>query len=285
MSYQWRPKAFNITGIPEKKVPLNRTFSVASNSEFADSPVVGTVGEYLSGWNLVNQHPNETPAQRLRREAAEADERYKAGIRKLDQLRCQLEEAMVEHLKFMERCELDRLKAIKAVILDFSGAISNVIPSLQSTVDNMMLYQETVQPLGDLRYLLESYRTGGFAPKVQVYENYYNSSDEQTFGADLEARARADKKRVPNVITTILTFLDTHYPDMEGDEARRGIWLVEVPLNLTHRLRAEINNGKPVSPEVLQRYEIPIVASVLKLYLLELPGKSFLDRHRRNRID
>jgi hypothetical protein len=273
MFYQWRPKAFKMAGVPENKKTLGRSFSLAQGSEFGDSQVVGTVQEYLSGWNLANQHPNETPAERLRREATEADERYKAGVRKLDQLRCQLEEAMVEHLKFMERCELDRLKAIKAVILDFSGAISNVIPSLQSTVDNMMLYQETVQPLGDLRYLLENYRTGGFAPKVQVYENYYNASDEQTFGVDVEARARADKKRVPNVVTTILTFLDTHYPDMEGDEARRGIWLVDVPLPVTHRLRSEINDGNPVPPEILERYEIPIVASVLKLYLLELPGE------------
>lgn len=31
---------------------------------------------------------------------------------------------------------------------------------------------------------------------------------EQTFGVDLEARARADRKRVPIIITTILTFLD-----------------------------------------------------------------------------
>lgn len=127
----------------------------------------------------------------------------------------------------MERCELDRLKAIKAVILDFSGAISNAIPSLQSTVDNMMLYQETVQPAGDLRYLLENYRTGAFAPRVQVYDNYYNTVDgesslefanfhlhmltcttEETFGVDLEARARADRKRVPIIVTTILTFLD-----------------------------------------------------------------------------
>ncbi|KFY41748.1 hypothetical protein V494_02809 [Pseudogymnoascus sp. VKM F-4513 (FW-928)] len=271
MFYQWRPRAFQYAGVPEKKQPLNRTFSLAPNSDFAESPVVGAVGEYLSGWNLVNQHPNETPAQRLRREAAEADERYKASVRKLDQLRCQLEEAIIDHLKFMERCELDRLKAIKSVILDFSGAISNAIPSLQSTVDKMMLYQETVQPLGDLRYLLENYRTGGFAPKVQIYDNYYNSADEQTFGVDLEARARADKKRVPNAITSILTFLDNHYPDLEGDEARRGIWLVDVPLHMTHRLRDEINNAKPVPMETLQRYDIPVVASVLKLYLLELP--------------
>ena len=176
MNYQWRPKAFQISGIPEKK-KLDRVSSIASTTSL-ESPTAGSVGEILSGWNpLNNAHPNETPAEKLRRESSEADERYKLGVRKLDLLRCNLEEAIIDHLRFMERCELDRLKAIKAVILDFSGAISNVIPSLQSTVDNMMLYQETVQPLGDLRYLLENYRTGAFVPRVQVYDNYYNKVD------------------------------------------------------------------------------------------------------------
>jgi hypothetical protein len=186
MNYQWRPKVFKITGMPEKKPkPVDRVQSFGTES--ADSPVVGSIQEYLTGWNpMNNQYPNETPADRLRREAHEADDRYKAAVRKLDALRCNLEEAMIDHLKFMERCELDRLKAIKSVILDFSGAISNVIPRLQSTVDNMMLFQETIQPLGDLRYLLENYRTGPFLPKVQVYENYYNSVDgEQTFSCSV----------------------------------------------------------------------------------------------------
>ncbi|KAI9819037.1 MAG: hypothetical protein M1832_004079 [Thelocarpon impressellum] len=271
MNYQWRPKAFQLTGVPERRKTLPRTATLPG-VDLPDSPAIGAVGDYLAGWNpLNNQHPNETPADRLRREAGEADERYKAGVRKLDLLRCDLEESMMDQLRFMEKCELDRLRAIKAVILDFSGAIGNVIPSLQSTVDNMMLYQETVQPAGDLRYLLENYRTGGFVPRVQVYENYYNSADEQTFGVDLEARARADRKRVPVAVTTILTFLDNHYPDMEGDDARRIIWLVDVPLAATHHLRSAINNGGPVPTELLERYEIPIVASVLKLYLLELP--------------
>ncbi|EOA80813.1 Rho-GTPase-activating protein 8 [Exserohilum turcicum] len=275
MNYQWKTKAFQVTGLPEKKQPMARSSTTMSNSSAdsiaVDSPV-GTVQEYLQGWNpLNNQYPNETPAERLRREAREADERYKASVKKLDSLRCNLEEAMVDHLKFMERCELDRLKAIKAVILDFSGAVSNVIPSLQSTVDKMMLFQETVQPLGDLRYMLENYRTGPFVPRVTTYENYYNSVDEQTFGVDLEARARSDKKRVPVIITTILTFLDNHYPDLEGDEARRGIWLVDVALSQTHNLRSEINTGKRFPDELLEKYDVPIVASVLKLYLLELP--------------
>ncbi|KAJ4306451.1 Rho-GTPase-activating protein 8 [Collariella sp. IMI 366227] len=258
--YQWRPKAFEVAGMPEKKA-LGRTFSMPTGgSDAGDSPVVGTVTEYLAKWDVLNtSRPNETPAERMRREAREADDRYKAGIQKLDEMRCDLEEAIFMHLKFLERCELDRLKAIKTVVLDFSGTISNVIPSLQATVDNMMLYQET------------SYRTGSFAPKVVVYENYYNKVDEQTFGVDLEARARADRKRVPVVITTLLTYLDHHYPDLEGDEARRGVWLHEVPLAQTHKLRAKVNNGKPPALETFAEFDIPTVASLLKLYLLELP--------------
>jgi hypothetical protein len=273
MFYQWQSKAFTMAGVPEKK-SINRTFSLASTgSEGAESPV-GTVSEYLANWKVLNNsHPNETPSQRMQREAREADEKYREGVRKLDELRCELEEAIHLHLKFLERCELDRLKAVKTVILDFSGTIGNVIPSLQSTVDQMMLFQETIQPQNDLRYLLETYRTGSFVPKVVVYENYYNKVDEQTFGIDLEARARADKKRVPMIVTTILTYLDHHYPDLEGDEARRGVWLLEVPLSQSHRLRSKVNDGKPVSPDVFDEFDIPTVASLLKIYLLELPGE------------
>lgn len=274
--YQWRPKAFRLAGVPEKKQSLNRTFSIPVDS--VDSPVVGTVSEYLEKWNVINtSHPNETPAERLHREARESDERYKAGIKRLDELRCDLEQAIFIHLKFLEQCELDRLKAIKTVVLDFSGTISNVIPSLQSTVDKMMLFQETVQPLNDLRYLLENYRTGGYSPRVVTYENYYNKIENQVFGVDLEARARADKKRVPVIVTTILMYLDHHYPDLEGDEARRGVWLVDVPLAKVHKLRAKINNEPAITPAVFDGADIPAVAGLLKQYLLELPGLSPFD--------
>lgn len=272
MSYQWRSSAFAIAGVPEKKAP-SRTFSMPA-SDSSDSPVVGAVSEYLSNWNVLNnQHPNETPGQKLAREAKLADERYKAAVQKLDEMRCELEQTIFLHLKFLERCELDRLKAIKTVLLDFSGTVGNVIPSLQSTIDNMMLFQEAVQPANDLRYLIETYRTGSFIPKVTVYSNYYNRVDDQTFGVDLEARASSDRKRVPSIVTTILTYLDNHYPDLEDDEKMRGVWLVDVPLAQTHRLRSMVNTGRAVSPEAFEGFDIPTVASLLKLYLLELPGE------------
>ncbi|OJJ81171.1 GTPase-activating protein RGD2 [Aspergillus glaucus CBS 516.65] len=272
MNYQWRAKVFQVTGMPEKKKPLMRVTSAASSEDGGNDSPIASVSEMIAGWNpLNNPYPNESPAEKLHREAREADERYKAAVRKLDQIRCKLEEEIVANLRFMEQCELDRLKAIKSVVLDFSGAISNVIPNLQSTVDHMMLYQETIQPLGDLRYLLENYRTGGFVPRVQAYENYYGSVEDQNFGVDLEARSRADRKRVPILLTSILTYLDDRYPELEGDEARRAVWLHDVPLEATHRLRNALNNSKVDYQEVLEQSEIPVVVSVLKLYLLELP--------------
>jgi len=66
--------------------------------------------------------------------------------------------------------------------------------------------------------------------------------------------------------------LTTGYAKLENDEKRKGIWLTNVPLVKTHELRAKINNGQIPDPEILAGYEVPIIASVLKLYLLELPG-------------
>ena len=147
----------------------------------------------------------------------------------------------------------------------------------------MLLYQETIQPEKDLRFIVESYRTGDFVPKVLVYENYYNSAEgvclrydnadlDQTFGVDIELRARADHKRVPAIISGILMHLDGRYPELEDDDKRKAAWLTNVPLPKTHELRAKLNDGKVPDPEILKEYDITVVAAVLKLYLLELPG-------------
>ncbi|KAK6529110.1 hypothetical protein TWF694_004325 [Orbilia ellipsospora] len=276
MNYQWKPKAFEMAGKgPAPQLQRKGTLaSMLTTVEEDDDLTPESPGNALSDMfnrYLSQPRPGETQYDKLRREATEADDKYKSGVQKLDLIRCNLEESIMDHLKFMERCELDRLKAIKAVILDFSGAVSNVIPTLQSTVDTMMLFQETVQPQGDLRFMIDTYRTGSFLPKVTTYESYYNSAGDQTFGVDLELRARGDRKRVPLIVTSILQYLDNHYPDLETDEARRGIWTVDVPLKATHHLRNAINNGKAIPRDVLEKYDMPIVASTLKLYLLELP--------------
>jgi hypothetical protein len=260
MNYQWRKKAYIVAKKP-----------IGDQQRDLIAPIVG---EYLSETfhnYISNPHPDESPEDRLKREVTELDGKYKQSVDRLDDIRCNLEESAIDHLKFMERCESDRLKAIKAVFLDFLAALSNVVPSIQSSVDNLLLYQETVHPSNDLRYILESYRTGPFSPKVTVYDNYYNSSEDQTFGVDLELRCRGDRRRVPFIVSSILAHMDSQYPDLDNDEVRLRSWVVSVPLKSTHKLRKEINTGKSFQKQLLQSYEAPIVASVLKLYLVELP--------------
>ncbi|ORY87547.1 hypothetical protein BCR37DRAFT_401536 [Protomyces lactucae-debilis] len=260
LNYQWRDKALVLAG--RMKPGENSLVSRASTMPY--------VGEYVQTY-VSNEHANETPLEKLTREATQANTSYKAAVKKLDGLRADLEASMMEHFRFMERCETDRLKALKDVMMDISAAISNVIPGMKSSMDNMVLFQESISPAGDLNYLIESYKTGQFVPRTVIYENYYNAVDDQTFGVDIELRARQDKKRVPNFIATLLSYMDESYPLLANDEQRQKLWIRNVPLHLIHALRAELNNGKPVDKQVLAKYDHPIVASCLRLYLLELP--------------
>ena len=66
------------------------------------------------------------------------------------------------------------------------------------------------------------------------------------------------------------------YIELENDEKRKAVWLTNIPLKKTHELRTILNDGQNPDPEVLKQYDPTIIASALKLYLLELPGAYFL---------
>ncbi len=215
LNFQWKDKSLIAAG---KQADLEKGL-------LQKATAMPYVGEYVLTY-VANDYPNETPLQKLTREAAQSNETYKRAVQKLDKLRTDLEASIFEHLKYMERCEYDRLRALKAVMMDMSAAISNVKPGMKSSMDNMLLYKETISPDGDLRYMLESYRTGPFAPKVVTYENYYNVADEQTFGVDLEMKARQDRKRVPNIVASFLGFMDEQYPLLKSDEGMYNSRLV-----------------------------------------------------------
>lgn len=49
------------------------------------------------------------------------------------------------------------------------------------------------------------------------------------------------------------------------------VWTASLPLDRVHAARAEINTSKPATHESLQKYDLLLIASLLRLYLLELP--------------
>lgn len=49
------------------------------------------------------------------------------------------------------------------------------------------------------------------------------------------------------------------------------VWTTSLPLDRVHAARAEINTSKPITHETLQKFDLLLLASLLRLYLLELP--------------
>lgn len=114
-----------------------------------------------------NPNPNETPIEKLAREVKELDQKTYEAITKYDTTRTTLEETIIRHLSYMERCENDRLKAIKVVLLDFTAAISNKVAGLKATLEKCLLYQESIVPERDIRYLIEENKTGFLSLRSQ----------------------------------------------------------------------------------------------------------------------
>ena len=55
--------------------------------------------------------------------------------------------------------------------------------------------------------------------------------------------------------------------------AKRKAWIYEVPLNAVHHLRETLNSvpeGQEIPEDLLEKYDAPVLAAAVKLWLLEL---------------
>ena len=55
--------------------------------------------------------------------------------------------------------------------------------------------------------------------------------------------------------------------------AKRKTWIYEVPLSAVHHLREALNSipeGQEIPEDALEKYDAPILAAAVKLWLLEL---------------
>lgn len=275
--YQWKPCVFDITQISEFDI------SNAGKSSNYDPVLASTnrntqISSYLEdmkqaiGVNSVDYN-DKAQYPKLVREAEQLDAQYFESTRNVDAIRCELEEVIMDHYSFMQKCELDRLRAIKKAMYDFVGAFSSLVPALKLTVDAIALIEETIRPARDLKFLIENYATGSFRPHVTLYDNYYNSNVNQTFGVDLSVKARFDKRAVPVLIQCVLSHLDSIYPELANDEERVNLWTHPVHLSSVHKVRAQLNGLQEQQQimAVIEASEPTTVVNVLKLYFLELP--------------
>lgn len=263
--YQWKTEAYKTAGEGENTLQRSQTI-IPSGIRITD------VLDDVKGM-IVTPEPTEDNYKKILKEVKRCEEEYLEATKELDRVRLALEEAIEDHLDFMQRCELDRLRALKKVTLDFILILLNKFSLLKSAVDRLMLLQEAMDPLQDLEAAAEANQTGSFAPKVRVFEDYFDLQDVQVFGASLQSRCRFDHKLVPLVVLLILIHLDESYPGMSSDDERIGVWLTRVPLSKVHEVRAVLNTpGLEITEQLLSKYPPSVLASTLRLYLLELPN-------------
>ena len=76
-------------------------------------------------------------------------------MRKLDWQRLGLEERNEDVLKKLQRWEADRLQAVKAVLLQFYGTLSNLPRALEAPIERSTSHIAAYLPDSDLSALIE----------------------------------------------------------------------------------------------------------------------------------
>ncbi|GLB41896.1 putative protein with domain found in Dishevelled, Egl-10, and Pleckstrin (DEP) [Lyophyllum shimeji] len=279
--YQFRPKAFEL----EKHTEQNGATPSASRNSLQSENLIKKTGNFVNLVSKVlNNAGNSEPAYvRARHEADEADHAYRIAVRKLDRQRLALEERIEETLKTLQRWEIERLRAVKTVLLQYQGTLANLPKSLEPSIERQATLVASYQPENDLHALIERYRTGPFRPDAQVYESIAHDESDVVFGIDLRKWAEGGwhalttgeekKELIPPVITALLEGLTQAYGRLPNDEEKRKSWIYEVPLSAVHHLREALNAvppEQPILPELVAKYDSPVIASAIKLWILEL---------------
>lgn len=279
--YQWKFKTFEFTKINLDALSNGKAAGDNASELSRNSSMMNPKSQFTDYFEDVKQvigvnsvdFNDRTQYFKIDKEVKVLDQKYYSMVQDLDALRCEFEELIMDHLTFMEKCEFDRLKAVKKVLFDFLKIFQNYFKDNKAFLDELLILEETINPVNDLKFLVENFKIGKFKPNVILYDNYYDSNINQIFGVDLTIKSRLDKKIVPILIQCILSHLDKVYPDLVNDEERINLWIKPVQLSTIHNLRFKLNQLTSAEEitGVLKQCHPMIITNLLKLYLLELP--------------
>ncbi|SCV67987.1 BQ2448_108 [Microbotryum intermedium] len=217
----------------------------------------------------------EVRIERARVHAEEVEKRYREAIAQLDTKRLQLEEVYAEHLAYVQRCEADRSKAAARVLKSFHVAVAALPRLIEGSLERVSSTLELLRPEKDVVGIIERSKTGSFQPRPTTFHCHYSEPPSEVFGIDLrryeETRGPTDAI-LPPVLTFLIEYIKTASETIPTNAEKRRIWLYETPLGLQHRLRSLLQDtsGAGHLRSLVDKFDLPVVASTVKLWLLEL---------------
>lgn len=229
--YQWQDSAFSLGEAP----PIEPAF------EPAELPVEKVPSEG-------SERGAQTP------DMITEGEEYFQQVLELDIYRCDMEVEITGVYEYMERCETDRISAIRHALGDFA-LFSQRPDDHREILKRLMNSKALVDPAQDVADLAAQYQTGPLVPTVTVYQGY-NGAYCQTFGVEL--------KHSGFLVPLLLDYLAEL-------EVPLTAWREPYRLEDVYKLRGQINTGKPFKTEVLKHFSVETVVGVFREFLLELP--------------
>ncbi|KAG2183238.1 hypothetical protein INT43_006242 [Umbelopsis isabellina] len=216
--------------------------------------------------------PGEEPYKIARQEAVQADVAYEKSVRKLDNVRLQLEQLLFAHFSEMEQLEIDRISTIKRAFIEFGALMSNTLPTSKAIYEQMLLYQQTLKPDQDIQYIIQQYFVSGFAPKAVLYENFYHGHAlDQSFGVSLIDDSKTSETGIPKIVQLFLNALEEKTKNMSLPDVM-AVWATPVALDKVHIVRNELNVPiDQLNDNTMETYDPALLAGTLRLYLRELP--------------
>ncbi|KAI0704301.1 hypothetical protein BC835DRAFT_1262104 [Cytidiella melzeri] len=281
--FQFRTKAFNLD------VPKAREDRIVSPLEKNLTPLAENVAKRAGGFaslvtKALQSNTNaELPYVKARREAETADQQYKAAVRSLDRQRLGLEERIEDTLKKLQQWEMDRLLPI--VLTQYKDCVEALSKGNTGSLERSATLIAAYQPESDLKAIIEQHRTGPFRPTAHVYESLSHDESDVVFGVDLRRWAEAGfwtgtgaihderKDMIHPALTVLLGALTEAYSKLPDNAEKRKTWIYEVPLVAVHHLRETLNAVpamQDIPDDTLSKYDAPVLASAVKLWLLEL---------------
>ncbi len=263
----------------------NEPTSPSSHSISTRVPTTTVNGTNISVFDKISNSlrgtlPGESYSDKLIREMHDSDTFYQTQISQLNFRRQDLEESILSHFQYMEKCEISRLEAIKTVMQQIMLIIKNQTPLLHNAYEIMGEPIPLVNNKLGFESLIKTYGLGFYSPRKATYINYYNSSKQnlEIFGVELGSLTKGRDPPIPEFLITLLEYLEELESKSEISFAE--IWktyISEKSLQKVHNLENKTvnsikeNDGIFEPSKVFKEVKLHLIVGILELYLLELP--------------
>ncbi|CAB52580.2 RhoGAP Rga9 [Schizosaccharomyces pombe] len=195
-------------------------------------------------------------------------QKYNLAYDNLEQCRHELELYLFMVFKDLEQAELDRLNAVKSVLVECSNYSGNFIPSLNSIfIDNLNSFKN-LDSLRDMSTQINKHYTGYFIP---VSNNELSTKDEYLF---LQKSSLTEDNLIVSLVPKILAYLLDAYSYERDEEVLSCVWTTEVPLKDAFDLKSVLrktDNVESVLNACVEKYTLSSITCSLRLCLLEFP--------------